>query len=256
MAKRKLIHVLAICSLLVVFAVETLSQTDGSNQTAKPSDAERWRTMSEQEKKRQVEERRRQQRLEREQKLTESKKRAVEQKRQWDAGAKQRQEERERQREEWDKEKQEAGGFIYEKRVLAGLGVTEEQWELIKPKLEKVRLLRGRANSGVGLFLTSSSGGGSGSGKNATLPTWQWKNPWKNKGPDEMTEAQKLAKQLIALVERKEVAPGTLRRTMDALRKARQQEPEIEKQLVEARRELREGLTPRQEAALVLMRWL
>jgi hypothetical protein len=111
-------------------------------------------------------------------------------------------------------------------------------------------------NFGVGSFLVSSSTSGSGSAQSPTVPTWQWKNSWKDKAQDELTEAQRLARQLIDLVERKDVAQGTLKRTMDALRKARQQEPELQRQLAEARRELREGLTPRQEAALVLMRWL
>jgi len=40
---------------------------------------------------------------------------------------------------------------------------------------------------------------------------------------------------------------------MDALRKSRTKEAELERQLSEAYRELREILTTRQEAALVLM---
>ena len=43
---------------------------------------------------------------------------------------------------------------------------------------------------------------------------------------------------------------------MDALRKARKEEAEIIKQRAEAQNELRELLTTRQEAALVLMNWL
>jgi hypothetical protein len=45
-------------------------------------------------------------------------------------------------------------------------------------------------------------------------------------------------------------------RKVAALRKARSKEAEIQKQLAEARRELREGLTTRQEAVLVLLGWL
>ena len=146
--------------------------------------------------------------------------------------------------------------FLYEKSAL---GATEEQWKVIKAKLERVQHLRKQATSVVGLSL---AGGSSDNDTNLrararpNVPTFQWKRPWKDKTPDELTEAQKLAKQLIALVERKNTTPGQFRRTMAALRKARREEAEIERNLAEAREELREGLTPRDEAALVLMKWL
>ena len=146
--------------------------------------------------------------------------------------------------------------FLREKYALRA---TEEQWKVIKAKLERVQHLRKQATSVVGLSL---AGGSSDNDTNLrararpNVPTFQWKRPWKDKTPDELTEAQKLAKQLIALVERKNTTPGQFRRTMAALRKARREEAEIERNLAEAREELREGLTPRDEAALVLMKWL
>ena len=134
------------------------------------------------------------------------------------------------------------------------LGASEEQWKVIKAKLEKVRLLREQARFTVGVSLTSSSG--SRAGARANVPVFQWKRPWKGKAGSELTEAQKLAKQLIALVESKYTTLEQFGRTMDALRKARSKEVEIERQLADARKELREVLTTRQEAVLVLMRWL
>jgi hypothetical protein len=71
-----------------------------------------------------------------------------------------------------------------------------------------------------------------------------------------MTEAQRLARELRILLEKKDTRPEVFRRKVDALRKARSKEAEIQKQLAEARRELREGLTTRQEAVLVLLGWL
>ena len=145
--------------------------------------------------------------------------------------------------------------FLMEKSLL---GATEEQWKLIKAKLEKVekvRQLRKQARSTVGVSLAGSSSGGAGARPN--VPTWQWQRPWKDKAPSELTEAQRLAKELIALVERKNMTPQAFRRKMDALRKARSEEAELKRQLSEAppeaRRELRDILTTRQEAALVLM---
>jgi hypothetical protein len=163
-------------------------------------------------------------------------------------------------REQRQKEFQESVAKLKEEflREKYALRVTEEQWKLIKAKLEKVRQLRDQATSTVGVFLISSSGSGTSSVGRASrsVPTWQWKQPWKDKAPGEMTEAQKLAKQLIALVEKQYTSTEQFRRTMDALRKARRKEAEIIRQLSEAQQELREMLTTRQEAALVLMNWL
>jgi chromosome segregation ATPase len=145
--------------------------------------------------------------------------------------------------------------FLDEK---AALGATEEQWKLIKAKLEKVRQLRDRSTSTVGISMTSSNSSGTSSkGRmRQRVPTWQWKQPWKDKNPSELTEAQKLTKRLIALVENNNTTPQQFKQTMDALRKARKEEAQIKRQLAETQKELREILTTRQEAALVLMNWL
>jgi hypothetical protein len=145
--------------------------------------------------------------------------------------------------------------FLYEKDAL---GVTEEQWKLIKAKLEKIRHLREHACSTVGMGLTSSSSSVASSKDrtNNNEPTWQWDEPWKDKDPGELTDAQKLAQQLITLVENNNTTPEQFRKKMDVLRKARKEEVEIKKQLADAQKELRDLLTTRQEAALVLMKWL
>jgi len=145
--------------------------------------------------------------------------------------------------------------FLHEK---AALGATEEQWRLIKAKLEEVRYFRDQSRSTVGIGLTSSSSSGTKSDSSASqnVPTWQWTEPWKDKDPSELTDAQKLAQQLIALVENNNTKPEQFRRQMDALRKARKEEDQINMRLSEVKKELRELLTTRQEAALVLMNWL
>ena len=98
---------------------------------------------------------------------------------------------------------------------------------------------------------------GSSSGRTeASLPKLQWERPWKYKPLFELTEAQRLARQLRTLLEKKGTTPQVFRRKIAALRKARSKEAEIQKQLAEARRELSEGLTTRQEAVLVLKGWL
>jgi hypothetical protein len=234
---------LGVCGSIALFGVRTLSQTPGSSQTPKPFDAEQWQTMSEQEKKRDFEKRHRQLELERAKKDKEVAK----------VGRGPLIDPKQRRKKLHDEFVEMIKEFLQEK---AALEPTEEQWKLIKPKLEKLRQLREQANSKVGLGL---AGGSTDTGRRPTsaartpVPTWQWKDPWKGKASGELSEAQRIAKQLITLVERENVAPGTLKRTMEALRKARRNEAETEKQLAEARNELREVLTTRQEAALVLM---
>ena len=101
----------------------------------------------------------------------------------------------------------------------------------------------------------SSSPSSSGQ-KVASVPKLQWEKPWKYTPLFEMTEAQRLAKQIRILLEKKDTPPQVFRRKVAALRKARSKQAEIQKQLAEARRELREILTTRQEAVLVLLGWL
>jgi len=146
------------------------------------------------------------------------------------------------------KEQEEAGGIHCYFAKIA-LGETEEQWKLIQPKLKKVINLWEQANSTVGAGVSSSS-------QTAIVPKLQWKRPWKYTPLFEMTEAQRLAEELRILLEKKDTTPEVFRRKVAALRKARSKEAEIQKQLAEARRELREILTTRQEAVLVLKEWL
>jgi hypothetical protein len=149
---------------------------------------------------------------------------------------------------EFKKEEEEAGG----KRLLQAkyaLRVSEEQWKLIRPKLEKVINLWDQANSTIGAGVSSNN-------QTAIVPKLLWERPWKYTPLFEMTEAQRLAKQIRILLEKKDTTPEVFRREIAALRKARSKEAEIQKQLAEARRELREGLTTRKEAVLVLLGWL
>jgi hypothetical protein len=155
-------------------------------------------------------------------------------------------------RKEFKNEIEKAGGIRLLDAKYA-LRVPEEQWKLIRPKLEKVINMWDQANSTVGAGVSFGSSIGQ---TEASVPKLQWERPWKYKPLFELTEAQRLARQLRALLEKKDTPPQAFRRKIAALRKARSKEAEIQKQLAEARRELREILTTRQEARLVLLGWL
>jgi hypothetical protein len=153
---------------------------------------------------------------------------------------------------ELEKEREKAGGIACWHAKVA-LRETEEQWNLIQPKLKKVIDLWYQANSTIGAGVSFSSGSGQ---TKASVPKLKWDTPWKYTPRFEMTEAQILARELRILLEKKDTTPQVFRRKIAALRKARSKQEEIQKKLSEARRELREVLTTRQEAVLVLKGWL
>jgi hypothetical protein len=141
--------------------------------------------------------------------------------------------------------------FLWEKYALKP---TDQQWSLIKPKLERVQHLRLRVCSTAGLLLTSSSG--SGAGARPIEPRFQWRINWKDQAPAELTEAQRNANVLMELVDKHGTTAEEFKRAVDALRVSRSRQAQLGKELSEARDDLRKVLTTRQEAALVLMGWL
>jgi hypothetical protein len=153
-----------------------------------------------------------------------------------------------KERQEFKNEMEKAGGIRLLDAKYA-LRVTEEQWKIIGPKLEKVINLWDQANSTIGASVSSNS-------QTSIVPKLQWDRPWKYTPLFEMTEAQRLAEEIRILLEKKDTPTEAFRRKVADLRKVRSKEAEIQKQLAEARRELREGLTTRQEAVLVLLGWL
>jgi hypothetical protein len=145
--------------------------------------------------------------------------------------------------------------FLFEK---AALEVTEEQWKLIKAKLEDIRSLPARSRSTAAMTLGSSSSNGRG------IPTWYWDKSWEGKERSELTESQKIVEELMTLLEKARATSDQFREKMAALRESRREEKDAERERKEkvtrarnrARRELRALLTTRQEATLVLMGWL
>ena len=251
MAKRKLVLI-----LLLFFSAGGLMRMTPFQSCILASDSGRSEKMSEEKRKREIAKMQARRKLEWERRRKESKKKIEEDRRQWELGREQRKLDREKRRKEsLEKLARIKKEFLFEKYALRA---TEEQWKVIKAKLEKVRYFRDKARSTPRMGLTSSSGSGTNpkGHKSRSTPAWQWGEPWEDKDSSELTAAQKLAKQLIALVENKNTSPEQFRRMMDALRKARREEDQIKKQLSEAQQELREVLTTRQEAALVLQKWL
>jgi len=237
MTKRRVVFMLALCFSMALLAVQALSEARSSGRSARGSDAERRRKMTDPRKRNESAERRKQRNLKKKELAKEGRGPLIDQ------------ETIRKKAAERIKE------FLWQKWAL---GATPEQWKLIKAKLEEVRRLKEQANSTIRVLLAGSIGSvpSRKTSADATIPLWQWEDAWKDKTRGKLTEAQRLAKQLVALMGRNSTTPEAFRLKMDALRKARSEEAELRRQLSEVQRELREMLTPRQEAALALMKWL
>jgi hypothetical protein len=133
------------------------------------------------------------------------------------------------------------------------LGLTKRQWELIKPKYEKVKSLRREAHVRI---LTRVSRRVS---RNHDQTSFHWKKLSednyfrKAKAPAELTEGERIAEELIDLLEDKNSTDEVIRRKINALQQVREN---AQRELAKAEEELVKVLTPRQEAVLLLWEFI
>ena len=145
------------------------------------------------------------------------------------------------------------------------LEATNAQWGVIKPRLRTLLDLRDEAKvavairpaSWVTIPETSQSDGGGASGATSSSPVtqttrryedWSWRRPWKERS--KLTRAEQACEDLVSLLEKGNATDQEKREKMNALRQVKEQ---TNKELLIARQELREVLTFRQQARLVLM---
>ena len=134
-----------------------------------------------------------------------------------------------------------------ERRVLR---IDRRQWQTIGPKRDRVKMLRGQAGFRM---LTGVK-------RNMKEGRFYWRRISQNdhgrsaKTIDEMTECERIAEELVDLLEDKNAKDEVIKKKMDALEQARER---AKRELAKARQELRELLNgPRQEAVLLIMRIL
>jgi len=132
---------------------------------------------------------------------------------------------------------------------------SDEQWEVLKAKLHNIGRLRRQAYVGVQLTLNSasSSEGRQSGSRRRSAANWRWVKRWEDESPSELIEAEKIVDKIIRRLEASSANEKELTELMAALRGTKQA---AQKQLLKAKEELRDGLTVRQEAALVLLGWL
>ncbi|MCP4256921.1 MAG: hypothetical protein GY774_05250 [Planctomycetes bacterium] len=91
--------------------------------------------------------------------------------------------------------------------------------------------------------------------RSQTYSFWRWSRPSQNKGFENLNEGEKICEELFRLLEDKNSELEEIRQKMEALQKFRQ-EAKAKKELAIVQQELRQLVTPHQEAALVMMQIL
>jgi hypothetical protein len=134
-------------------------------------------------------------------------------------------------------------------RMKEALGATDAEWQVLQPKVEKVQTLQlAAATRGIGGMFGGGGrggpGGASGGGGGVTRS---------DGGSDASNPVQQKTRDLQASLDNKEAKPEELKAKLAALREAKQK---AKADLTKAQEELRELLTLRQEAVLVMMNTL
>jgi hypothetical protein len=140
------------------------------------------------------------------------------------------------------KAQQDRGNFReqFETRLKEQLGTTEDEWKVLQPKIEKVMTAR-RNSGGFGGFGGGAGGrGGGGRGQGGGG----------GGGGDDANASpvQKASRDLRTALENKDTPAEEITKKLAALREAREKG---RAELAAAQKDLKEVLTPRQEAVLV-----
>lgn len=135
---------------------------------------------------------------------------------------------------------------MMEQRMKEQLGVSEQEWQVIGPRLTKVMELNrqtGGGGMGIGrLFMRRGPQGQRGPGGDR-------QRPGRPEG-QELTPVQKAMDELDTTLENESAAAEEIKAKLTALRTAREK---ARQELAVAQQELRKLLTLRQEAQLVMM---
>jgi hypothetical protein len=120
------------------------------------------------------------------------------------------------------------------------LGATDDEWKVLSPKVEKVMTAQRESRGGFGFGGFGGGGGGRGQGGGGG-----------GGGGDQQptTALGKASLDLRTTLENKDAPPETISKKLAALREAREK---ARKDVADAQKELKEVLTQRQEAVLVV----
>jgi len=131
-----------------------------------------------------------------------------------------------------------------EDQLRERLGATEEEWKVLQPRMDKVQQLMRQSRAGLrGMFgMTGRGGRGRRGGDD--------RQPAEGTTERESSDVEQKTEALQSLLDDETSSAPSIKAALAALRKARQK---AQDELAVARKELREVVTARQEAQLVLM---
>ncbi len=128
-------------------------------------------------------------------------------------------------------------------RIKEQLGATDAEWQVLQPKVEKVQQLQlAAAPRGMGMMFGGGRGGPGGGRDGGSSGGSQASDP-------SASPVEQKTRDLRASIENKEAKPEELKAKLAALREAKQK---AKADLTKAQEDLRELLTVRQEAVLVM----
>lgn len=149
------------------------------------------------------------------------------------------------QREERDRERKRLIRREAWKRLLR---ISERQWKIIKPKVDKMYILGWRKSMRTSVVTDRRIGSSRFRRPSRRMDRWP---PAPDKTLDELTEGERIVEELIDLLEDENSKDEEIRKKRDALQQFREN---ARRELVKARRELAAVLTsPRQEAVFLIM---
>lgn len=134
-------------------------------------------------------------------------------------------------------------------RLREYMDASEQEWQVLGPRVEKVMTLSRQLSSGGGRMAMMMFRGGPGGRRGG--PGGDRRGPDRDDGPDrDLTPVQQATRQLQEAVQSESPNADEIQKRLTALRRAKE---EVKQQLDKAQEDLRQLLTPTQEAKLVLL---
>ena len=260
MSMRRLIWGFLVCFSMAVFMGQALSQTRGTSRTRERSEISRLRNMDQKQRQQELEQHRLKQQIERqlkqispdksEKELMQQVLRATEE--QWKAIEPKVNEVRRLRNRANVSIRMIVSGSMGGGSIASGIASGSARGSSVDVNVDVNKGVgRGSMFGGTG---TLSGGQKRGSAGGSLIHYgWGWVRPSRHKGFENLNEGEKICEELFRLLEDKNSELEEIRQKMEALQKFRQ---EAKKELAIAQQELRELVTPHQEAALVMMQLL
>jgi peptidoglycan hydrolase CwlO-like protein len=134
---------------------------------------------------------------------------------------------------------------MYLQRVKDALAATDEEWKVLSPKIENIQGLSRQLGGGAQMRM--GRGGRMGMGATGTAPTT---TPAPAGTQRELTDVEKAVQKLRTTLDNKEAKAEDIKAALKGVREAREK---VKEELAKAQGEVRELVTARQEAELVLL---